>query len=135
MKKVIAFGTFSIIHPGHIDYLKSARKLGDHLTVIITTDKNAKKEKNRKAYFSAKERKQMILGIKYVDSVVIGDEKDFFKPIKKIKPDIIAIGYDGKCCQKGLEHTLKEKGINAKVKRMKKHKEHSSSKILKKLGI
>ena len=132
MKKVLAFGTFSTIHPGHLEYLKQARALGDHLTVIITTDKNVEKEKNAKYAPSQEERLQSISSLKIVDQAIIGSDKDFLEPIKKIKPDIIAMGYDGRCNEKELEQSLKKQGLHAKVIRLPKHGNYSSREILKK---
>lgn len=69
MKKVITYGTFDLLHYGHILLLKRAKELGDHLTVALSTDDfNAIKDKQ--AYFSYEERKMMLESIKYVDHVI-----------------------------------------------------------------
>ncbi|MNO44960.1 Glycerol-3-phosphate cytidylyltransferase [compost metagenome] len=69
MKKVITYGTFDLLHYGHILLLKRAKDLGDHLTVALSTDDfNAIKDKQ--AYFSYEERKMMLEAIKYVDHVI-----------------------------------------------------------------
>ena len=132
MKKVLAFGTFSLIHPGHLEYLKQARELGDHLTVIITTDKNVEKEKGRKPALTQDERLKVLSSLQTVDEAIIGSDNDFFQPIKQIKPSVIALGYDGRCDEQELEQNLKKQGLNTKVVRLPKHGNYSSSKILKK---
>jgi FAD synthetase len=92
MKKVLAAGCFNIIHPGHIYFLKSAKKLGDELIVILANDEN-----NRKQYAApAIEREKLLRSLNIADKIFIGDAKDKSKIVKEIKPDIIALGYDQK---------------------------------------
>ncbi len=69
MKKVITYGTFDLLHYGHINILKRARELGDYLVVAISSDE-FNKLKNKKAYFSYEERKLMVEAIRYVDEVI-----------------------------------------------------------------
>ena len=69
MKKVITYGTFDLLHWGHINLLKRARELGDYLIVAISTDEfNALKDK--KAYHSFENRKMILESIRYVDKVI-----------------------------------------------------------------
>ena len=69
MKRVITYGTFDLLHYGHISMLKRARALGDFLVVALSSDKfNA--GKGKRAYFSYEERKAMLEAIRYVDLVV-----------------------------------------------------------------
>lgn len=91
-KKVLAGGCFNRIHPGHIYFLKEAKKLGNELIVVLTNDKN-----NKKPYaVSAKERKKILKSLNIADKIFIGDPKNKIKIVKKVKPDIIALGYDQK---------------------------------------
>ena len=69
MIKVITYGTFDLIHHGHINILKRAKDLGDHLTVALSSDEfNA--IKGKEAYHSYEERKLILESIKYVDKVI-----------------------------------------------------------------
>lgn len=69
MKKVITYGTFDLLHWGHINLLKRAKELGDHLTVAISSDEfNA--IKNKKSYHSFDNRKMILESIRYVDEVI-----------------------------------------------------------------
>lgn len=70
MKRVITYGTFDLIHYGHINLLKRAKELGDYLVVCLSTDEFNLNEKNKKSYFSYEERKQLLEAIRYVDLVV-----------------------------------------------------------------
>lgn len=69
MIKVITYGTFDLIHRGHINILKRAKEYGDYLIVGLSTDEfNSKK--NKKAYYTYEERKYILEAIKYVDEVI-----------------------------------------------------------------
>lgn len=69
MKKVITYGTFDLLHAGHINILRRAREFGDYLIVVLSTDEfNA--IKNKKAYYSYEDRKLILEAIRYVDEVL-----------------------------------------------------------------
>ena len=91
--KVVVGGTFEIIHPGHIYFLEKASEYG-RVYVIVARDEEISK-KGQPVIFNQRQRMQMIDAIKYVDLVIAGKE-DKKEVIKRIKPDIIAIGYDQK---------------------------------------
>lgn len=69
MKRVITYGTFDLIHYGHINLLKRAKKLGDYLVVGLSTNE-FNEIKNKKCYFSYEERKRLLEAIRYVDLVI-----------------------------------------------------------------
>jgi glycerol-3-phosphate cytidylyltransferase len=69
MKKVITYGTFDLIHHGHINILRRAKAMGDYLIVALSTDEfNA--GKGKQVYYAYEERKQILEAIKYVDEVI-----------------------------------------------------------------
>lgn len=70
MKKVITYGTFDLLHYGHINLLERAKKLGDYLIVALSTDEFNLNQKNKKSYFSYEKRKQLLEAIRYVDLVI-----------------------------------------------------------------
>ncbi|ASS94822.1 glycerol-3-phosphate cytidylyltransferase [Peribacillus simplex] len=87
MKKVITYGTFDLLHWGHINLLKRAKDLGDYLIVAISTDEfNALKDK--KAYHSFENRKMILESIRYVDEVIPEDKWE------QKKEDIVREGVD-----------------------------------------
>ncbi|KMP35306.1 MULTISPECIES: glycerol-3-phosphate cytidylyltransferase [Bacillus] len=96
MRKVITYGTFDLLHFGHINILKCAKELGDYLIVGLSTDE-FNKLKNKKAYFEYEKRKIMLEAIKYVDEVI--PEEDWEqkkKDIQKYNIDIFVMGDDWK---------------------------------------
>jgi FAD synthetase len=117
MVRVIATGTFEIIHPGHLRFLQEAKKLGDELIVIVARTKNVKHKP--KPVVPEEQRRKVVESIRYVDKAVLGDKEDIFKPILELRPDIIALGHDQHFDEKWLEEELRKRNINAKVIRIK----------------
>ena len=70
MKRVITYGTFDLLHYGHINLLKRAKAHGDYLIVALSTDEFNSSKKNKKCYFSYEERKALLEAIRYVDLVI-----------------------------------------------------------------
>ncbi len=118
MVRVLATGTFEILHPGHLLYLEEAKKLGDELFVIVARDVNVKKRK-RTPIIREEQRLKMISALKVVDKAMLGSEKDMYEPLYSIKPDIIAIGYDQGFDDVMLERELTKRGFKSKVVRIK----------------
>jgi FAD synthetase len=120
MTRVLATGTFDLLHPGHLLYLSEARALGDELYVIVARDSMIKHKP--KPIVPERQRLKMVNALKMVDSAILGSENDIFEPLKVIKPDIIAIGYDQGFDIQKLEKDLNEHGFHAKVVRIEKSK-------------
>ena len=70
MKRVITYGTFDLLHYGHINLLRRAKALGDYLIVALSTDEFNDREKHKRCYFSYDERKLLLEAIRYVDLVI-----------------------------------------------------------------
>ena len=70
MKKVITYGTFDLLHYGHINLLRRAKAQGDYLIVALSTDEFNWKEKRKRCYFSFEERRMLLEAIRYVDLVI-----------------------------------------------------------------
>ena len=83
MKKVITYGTFDLLHYGHINLLKRAKQMGDYLVVCLSTDEFNKNSKNKECYFSYEIRKQLLESIRYVDLVI--PENNWDQKIDDIK--------------------------------------------------
>lgn len=95
MKKVITYGTFDLLHYGHINLLKRAKMLGDYLIVGLSTDCFNQKEKKKQTYFSYEKRKMLLESLRYVDLVIpefSWDQK--VSDITEFKVNIFAIGND-----------------------------------------
>jgi len=95
MKKVVASGYFNPLHKGHVEYLQMAKSLGDHLTVIINSDKQ-RALKGSKEFMDQDERMFIVSALACVDEVVlsIDDDATVCKSLEALKPDIFAKGGD-----------------------------------------
>jgi glycerol-3-phosphate cytidylyltransferase len=96
MKKVITYGTFDLLHVGHINLLRRAKALGDYLVVVVSTDE-FNKLKNKTAYYPYEDRKKILEAIKYVDEVL--PENTWEQKIDDVKNnniDIFVMGDDWK---------------------------------------
>jgi len=124
MVKVMATGTFDLLHMGHIYYLREAKKLGDKLIVVVATDSTVRRLKHEPVN-PEKIRLNLIKEIKAVDKAYLGHEDDMYEIVEEIKPDIIAIGYDQLHDEDNVKSELKKRKINAKVVRISEYKEGS----------
>jgi len=70
MKRIITYGTFDLLHYGHINLLKRAKNLGDYLIVAVSTDEFNLLEKNKICYFTYEQRKALVEAVRYVDLVI-----------------------------------------------------------------
>ncbi len=118
MKKVLVGGVFGILHKGHEFFLKKAKEYGDYLVVVVAS--------NRTAYLTKKypvvdqeTRKRNLEKLGIADKVVIGDEADFMKVVRKEKPDVIVLGHDQKMSEKELRKMLANEGIECEITRIK----------------
>ena len=95
MKKVITYGTFDLLHYGHINLLKRAKSLGDYLIVGLSTDDFNNTEKNKESYFDYENRKSLLDAVKYVDLVIPEETwEQKVSDIKKYNVDVFVIGDD-----------------------------------------
>ncbi len=107
MKRVITYGTFDLLHYGHINLLRRAKELGDYLIVALSTDEFNWNEKKKKCYFSYEQRKQLLEAIRYVDLVIPEENWEQKRTdIHEYHADVFVIGDDWK----GKFDFLKEEG-------------------------
>lgn len=95
-KKVITYGTFDLLHVGHVNLLKRAKDLGDYLIVAISTDE-FNLLKHKQAFYSFEDRKKILEAIKYVDEVIPEETwEQKIEDVKNHKVDVFVIGNDWK---------------------------------------
>jgi FAD synthetase len=93
-KVVFIGGTFEVIHPGHIYTIQQAKKLGDILVAVVARDATVRKRKGRDPIASEEERRKVLSAIRYVDVAMLGSESNIYDTLEKVRPDIVALGYD-----------------------------------------
>ena len=137
MVRVLATGTFEILHPGHLLFLEEAKKLGDELYVIVARDSTVKLRK-RTPIIPEEQRMQMVAALKPVDKALLGSETDMYEPLYSIKPDILALGYDQKFDEAQLARELSDRGFHTTVVRITKYDSRAFCKaeeIIKKIVV
>lgn len=116
-KIVFAAGSFDIIHPGHIEFLKWASSLGDKLYVVVSRDENYRRFKGFEPVFSESERVHIVNSIRYTYRALLGSVENFVKPLEEIKPSIIALGYD-QSLDSSFSELIRARGVSAEIVRM-----------------
>lgn len=128
MSRVMAQGTFDILHPGHLHYLKESAKLGNELYVVIGRDSRVGERKN--LFMNEDARRQIVDALKIVDATVLGSEGQIFDTVERINPDIVTLGYDQKYNVDELESELEECGFPAtRVTRVEAYDPESHTRI------
>ena len=95
MKRVITYGTFDLLHYGHINLLRRAKQQGDYLIVALSTDEFNWNEKRKKCYFSYEQRKALLEAIRYVDLVIPEENwEQKITDVKEFRVDTFVMGDD-----------------------------------------
>ncbi len=121
-KKVIIFGTFDLLHAGHENMIEQARELGDEMTAVIARDETVRKIKGEYPFYPEKKRVKNLKNTGLVEKVVLGNMGDKYDIIRKIRPDVIALGYDQFAFTYQLEKFLIDEKIDAEICRLKAYK-------------
>jgi FAD synthetase len=117
-RRIVATGTFDILHPGHLYYLEESRKLGDELVVIVARDTNVKHKP--RPVIPEDHRLLMVAALKPVDRAILGDKADMFRPIEELRPDIITIGFNQMFDETKLADQLRARNLTPKIVRIGK---------------
>jgi FAD synthetase len=112
---VVAQGTFDLLHPGHLHYLREGATMGDELHVIIARRDNVTHKET--PVLPDRQRRDMVGALEVVDEAHLGHTEDIFVPIERIAPDIILLGHDQHHEESDIEAALRERGIDCAVQR------------------
>jgi len=117
----MVFGTFDMLHPGHVDLFRQAKEVApdSRLVVSVARDGNVERIKGARPRNSETIRLAQVRESEYVDDAVLGDEVGYMPHILAARPDIIALGYDqeGEYVEK-LEQDLRAAGLTTKIIRL-----------------
>ena len=135
-KVAMAFGSFDVLHPGHIRYLKGASRFGK-LIVVVARDRSIKRLKGTAPMVDERSRREIIGSLRFVDRAVLGDRigkwNDIYKIVARIRPDFLVFGYDQRVDLEYLKGFLLKHKLNCKVVRIGSYKagKYKSSKLKK----
>lgn len=116
MTTVLATGTFDILHPGHLHYLRESALEGDELVVILARESVISHK--RPPILPVEQRRAMVAALDPVDEAVVGSEESIFEPLYEIEPDVVTLGHDQNYAVEDLEDELRERGFDAEVVRV-----------------
>ncbi len=119
MNRILVFGTFDGLHPGHINFFEQAKKLGDRLIAVVARDVTVQNVKGHLPRKNENERLADVENCEIVDEALLGNLDDPYAIIKKINPDIIALGYDQNSFTAGLPEYIKKENLNIEITRLK----------------
>jgi FAD synthetase len=137
---VLASGVFDLLHFAHVKYLEEAKEAGGpnaELIVIVARDSTVEKRRGEKPIIPENQRVALVDSLKVVDKAILGYEDfNIEKVIEKVKPDVIALGYDRGDIEQTVKNYVRKKGLKIEVVKIGKFGEDeldSSSKIKQKI--
>ncbi|MFP3950844.1 MAG: adenylyltransferase/cytidyltransferase family protein [Candidatus Bathyarchaeia archaeon] len=140
MTTVLASGVFDLLHYGHIRYLEEAkRRSGEdaRLIVVVARDETVMKRKGKRPVIPENQRRALVEALEVVDEALLGyPEMDMSSVLLRIKPDIVAVGYDEEGIKRQLERIKAERGLDLRIEQIGRFGEealNSSSKIKRKI--
>lgn len=120
MTRVMAAGVFDLLHTGHLHYLRQARALGEELYVVVARDVSVR-ERKRPPITPETMRLELVAALNPVTEAVLGDEEDHFLTVERVKPDVIALGYDDYHSVEDVRAECKRRGLDVRVERVEEH--------------
>ena len=135
MRTILVFGSFDILHPGHLAFLRAAKKYGDRLVVVVNRDVTYRKEKGRAPIFSERERLAIVQSLHLVSRAVLGDRPGSWTAIRRLRPDIIGVGYDQRADHPGLAVQLAHLRKHPKIVKLQRfhHRKYKSTLVKKRI--
>jgi len=134
IRVVFIGGGFELIHYGHVYTISRARSLGDVLVVSVARDSTIRKRKKREPLINEGDRVRLLSSLRDVDAAILGVEGDIYVTLQKVKPDIVALGYDQYHLEGEVEREALKRGMKLKVVRLDSPYPHiKTTKILREL--
>lgn len=135
--RVLAQGTFDLLHPGHVHYLTFARAQGDRLTVIVARNASVEKIKHRSPVLDEHTRLKMVAALRVVDKAVLGGKGNMLDKVVELNPNVIVLGYDQGFSIAELRNKLNARKWTGKIVRAPAYKDskYKSSIIKRKIAL
>jgi len=118
LKVVMLGGAFEIIHPGHIHTMAEARKLGDTLVAVVASDDTVRRNKGREPVTPQGWRVTLVSSVRAVDVALAGGSGSIYDTMERVRPDVVALGYDQKHNPAEIEDEARRRGMKLTVVRL-----------------
>ena len=112
IRVVFIGGGFELIHYGHVYTISKAKALGDALVVSVARDSTIRRRKKREPLIGEEDRVRLLSSLRQVDAAILGVEGDIYVTLERVKPDVVALGYD----QYHMEDDVKREAVRRKMK-------------------
>jgi len=128
MRRVVAQGTFDLLHPGHVHYLEDAATYGDELHAIVARRSNVTHKPE--PVLCARQRRDMVAALDAVDEAHLGDTEDVFVPIERLEPDVIVLGFDQHHDEAAITDALADRSLDCRVERASRREHRYDDELL-----
>jgi FAD synthetase len=118
IRVVFIGGGFEVIHYGHVYTIRKARALGDALIVSVARDSTIRRRKRREPLIGEADRVKLLSSLRQVDAAILGVEGDIYVTLQKVKPDIVALGYDQYHLEGDVKREAAKRGMKVRVVRL-----------------
>jgi FAD synthetase len=118
LKVVMVGGAFEIIHPGHIHTIREAKALGNTLIVVVATDESVKRSKGRDPVTGQELRVELVSSLRPVDLALPGNKGSIYDILQRIRPDVVAVGYDQRHDTDEISREAARRGVNVTAVRL-----------------
>jgi cytidyltransferase-like protein len=118
IRVVFIGGGFEVIHRGHLYTISKAKSLGDVLVVVVARDRTIRERKKREPVSDENQRVVLLSSLRQVDAAILGVEGNIYDMLEKVKPNVVALGYDQHHMESEIEREGKARGIRLKVVRL-----------------
>jgi len=118
IRVVFIGGGFEIIHYGHVYTIGKARELGDVLVVSVARDSTIRRRKNREPLIGEEDRVKLLSSLRQVDAAILGVEGDIYITLEKVRPDVVALGYDQYHMEDEVKSNAAKRGLKVEVVRL-----------------
>ncbi len=118
IRVVFIGGGFELIHYGHVYTISKAKGLGDVLVVSVARDSTIRGRKKREPIINEEDRVRLLSSLRQVDAAILGVEGDIYVTLEKVKPDIVALGYDQYHLEEEVKSEAAKRGMKLRVVRL-----------------
>ena len=131
IRVIFTGGGYEIVHPGHLYTIEQAKKSGDVLVLVLARSSTIRKRKGRGPIASEEERRALLSSLRQVDAAILGSTGSIYETLERVKPDVVALGYDQHHAEGEIKREAKKRGMKLKVVRLSAlNRDVKTSKIL-----
>jgi cytidyltransferase-like protein len=118
IRVVFIGGGFEVIHRGHLYTIQKAKGLGDVLVVSVARDSTIRRRKKREPVCPESARVELMSSLRQVDVAILGVEGDIYETLERVRPDMVALGYDQHHAESEISSEAKKRGMDLEVVRL-----------------